>query len=218
MQTRKHEAVPPFLQERNIDPTTTLAYIKTEISAIYTAAKDFDTNNDDILHISQDKYIKLYTAIFDYFRRLKTPSTPLSLTDKGRIIFQYLDCEIRVFCKDVRDIIFTVEAEREDMSVTCARKVLMKFARLASLVRNLMSTWDRHWVRREWLEKKIQSANVEELHKAIWKEEVLEKGMEGVVDAVAILREAKGDMTEYDAALVKDVVKGLSGLGVTLDN
>lgn len=117
------------------------------------------------------------------------------------------------------------KAEREDMSVTFARKVLMKyrncysrFARLASLVRNLMSTCDRHWVRREWLEKKIQSANVEELHRSIWKEEVLEKGMEGVVDAVAILRGTKGDMTEYDSVLVKDVVKGLSGLGVTLDS
>lgn len=112
------------------------------------------------------------------------------------------------------------------MSVTSARKVLMKyrncysrFARLAALVRNLLGFWDRHWIRRNWDEKKISVSSVEELHKVLWKEEGLEKiGLGELTDAVTILRGTKGDMTDYDLALVKDVVKGLSGLGVTLDS
>jgi hypothetical protein len=39
-----------------------------------------------------------------------------------------------------------------------------------------------------------------------------------LVDAVAVLRGAEGGMTDYDLALVKDVVKSLSVLDLTLES
>jgi hypothetical protein len=38
------------------------------------------------------------------------------------------------------------------------------------------------------------------------------------VDAVAVLRETEGGVSEYDLALVKDVVKALSVLDLTLES
>lgn len=225
MQTRKHEAIPPFLQQKPIDPTAKLVYIKTEISAIYTAAKDSYTNDDQALNIDHDKYIELYTAVHDFCTTIvqRSKAQPGDANAEFRNLYQYLVDEIKGYCIDVRGNIFSVDDNAMDENA--ARKVLTiysshhrKFIKLSSLLRNLLGFWDRYWIRREWLEKKIQVASVEELHKVIWKAEVLEKGMEGVADAVAILSETKGDMTEYDAVLVKDVVKGLSGLGVTLDS
>jgi hypothetical protein len=217
--------IPPFLQERNTDPTTTLACIKTEISNIYTAAKTSDINDDQPLDIDHDKYIKLYTAVFDYTKVARKPSPLPSVTERGELLYQYLSSEIRAYCININHrtrIVASLEVNRDAIF---ARKLLLwylahyrRFLKLSSLVRNLLGFWDRHWIRREWLEKKISVGSVGELHRSIWKEEVLEKGMGGVVDAVGILREMKGDMTDYDLALVKDVVKGLSGLGVTLDS
>ena len=73
-------------------------------------------------------------------------------------------------------------------------------------------------MRHQWALRKIKIASVEELHKMVWKEEVLEKeGLEVVVvDAIAVLRKSGGGMAEYDSVLVKDVVESLSGLGITL--
>lgn len=82
-------------------------------------------------------------------------------------------------------------------------------------------------MRSEYGLKKIQVASVEDLHKAIWKEEVLgvdaknkeeKKGLADLTDAVAVLRATEGGMIEYDSVLVRDVVKGLSGLSVTLES
>jgi hypothetical protein len=143
-----------------------------------------------------------------------------------RDLYQYLGSEIRAYCEYTRDHMLGVNNDEMDIDESSARKMLTtylsqyrKFLKLASLARNLLGFWDRHWIRREWLEKKIQSASVEELHRTLWKEEVLEKkGLERVVDAVGVLRETQGGMTEYDLVLVRDIVKGLSGSGVTLES
>jgi len=81
-------------------------------------------------------------------------------------------------------------------------------------------------MRREWSEKKIAVASVEDLHRAIWKEEILDsdtknslskKGLEKLANAVAVLRESEGGISDYDLALVKDVSKSLSVLELTLE-
>ncbi|KAH0284244.1 hypothetical protein KCU62_g8439, partial [Aureobasidium sp. EXF-3399] len=77
MQTRKDEAIPSFLRETPMDTPSTLGYIKTQISAIYTAAVKIPDSDDDkdeqALHIDHDTYARIYTAVFDYTR----------LSDKG---------------------------------------------------------------------------------------------------------------------------------------
>jgi hypothetical protein len=220
------QAIPPFLQQRPVNPTTTLTYIQTQLSAIYTAAKT-SNNDDQIPHLSHDTYSKIYTAVFDYLTKSRESAWVL-----GGAIYQSLHSEIQNYCKHIRDNIFGTE--NGDTDIATARKLLglymssyRTFAKVSSLVRGLVRFWDRHWMRREYGLRKIRVASVEELHNTIWKEEVLgvkaegmleKKGLGEVADAVAVLRQTKGGMTDYDSVLVKDIAKGLSGLGVTLDS
>jgi hypothetical protein len=120
------------------------------------------------------------------------------------------------------------------MDVIAARKTLATymsyyrtFEKVSSLVRSLVRFWDRHCLLREWDLKKVRVSSVENLHHALWKEEVLgvgagnsleKKGLEELVDAVAVLRETEGGMSDYDLTLVKDVVKSLSVLDLTLES
>jgi hypothetical protein len=225
-------AIPPFLQENHIDPSTTLAYIQTEISNIYSAAKALD-NDDAALQIEHDRYIKIYTAVFDFCKTAMQTSNSQPPAENGQILYRWLTSEIRNYCKHIRNDTFGIASDGE-MDVIAARKILTtylschgRFAKLSSLVKGLLGPWDRHWMRREWSEKKIQVASIEELHRAVWKEEILDidpknslskKGLEEVTDAVAVLREAEGGVAEYDLALVKDVVKSLSVLDLTLES
>jgi len=226
MQTRKDEAIPAFLREIPMDPTSTLEYIKAQISSIYTAAKTSNINDETALHIDHDTYAKIYTAVFDYTRVSDNgPKTQQSPAARGEIIFQHLSAEIKAYCQYIRGQILSVD-NNEVVHEISARKVLKmymscygRFSKLSVLVKNLLGFWNRHWVRRQWDNKKIKARSVEELHKMTWEEEVLEqKGLEEVTDAVAVLRELDGGMSDYDSALVKDVVKSLSGLGVTLES
>jgi hypothetical protein len=225
-------AIPPFLQENHIDPSTTLAYIQTEISNIYSAAKALD-NDDAALQIEHDRYIKIYTAVFDFCKTAMQTSNSQPPAENGQILYRWLTSEIRNYCKHIRNDTFGIASDGE-MDVIAARKILTtylschgRFAKLSSLVKGLLGPWDRHWMRREWSVKKIQVASIEELHRAVWKEEILDidpknslskKGLEEVTDAVAVLREAEGGVAEYDLALVKDVVNSLSVLDLTLES
>jgi len=214
-----------------MDPTSTLEYIKTQLSSIYTAAAktpgpDNDDNDERALHIDHDTYAKIYTAVFDYTRISdKGPITQQSPAVRGEILFRHLFAEIEAYCQYIRGQIFGVD-NNEVVGEIRARKSLNmymscygRFCKLSVLVKNLLGFWNRHWVRRQWDNKKIKARSVEELHKMTWEEEVLEqKGLEEVTGAVAVLRELDGGMSDYDSALVKDVVKSLSGLGVTLEN
>jgi hypothetical protein len=82
-------------------------------------------------------------------------------------------------------------------------------------------------MRRESDEKKIPVASIQDLHRVVWKEEILDidaknslskKGLEQVTDAVAILKEIERGVSDYDLALVKDVSKSLTVLDLTLES
>lgn len=202
-----------------MDPTSTLEYIKTQISNIYTAAKTSSINDEQALYIDHVRYSKLYTAVHNY-----CTSSHKSKSSGYSSLYRSLVTEVQNYCIYIRDMIFSVSTEGMDGSIA-ARKVLVtymacyrRFVKVAALVRGIVRVWDRHWVRQQWDNKEIQVRSVEGLHKMIWKEEVLEKkGLEEVTDAVAVLEKSDGDMSEYDLALVKDVVKSLFGLDVTLE-
>jgi hypothetical protein len=222
-------AIPPFLQEFPIDPTTTLAYIQTEISSIYSAAKTSSNDNDQALHINHDRYIEIYNAVYNFCKESK--SRPPA--NNVEILYRWLASEIRSFCKSTRGNALGLDSD-DEMDPVSARKMLTTymachrtFTKLTSLVRGLVRFWDRHWMRREWSEKKIPVASVEDLHRAIWKEEILDidaknslskKGLEKLVDAVAVLRGSEDGMSNHDLTLVKDVSKSLSVLDLTLES
>jgi hypothetical protein len=157
----------------------------------------------------------------------KNKSKPVGWAVNNRDLYDFLDSEIQNYCRYIRGN--NLEVDSDGVDVIGARKTLTTylscfrtFEKLASLVRSLVRFWDRHWMRREWHEKKIRVASVEDLHRTLWKEEVLEidakKRLEELVDAVAVLRETEGGVSEYDLALVKDVVKALSVLDLTLES
>jgi hypothetical protein len=226
---KEDQAIPPFLQNNPIDPTTTLAYIQTEISSIYSAANTSNNDIDQALHIDHDRYIEIYTAVYNFCKDSKSQPPAKNV----EVLYRWLASEIRSYCKHIRGNALCIDCDA-GMDVIAARKTLTRymtcqrrFTKLSSLVRNLLGFWDRHWMRREFAEKKIPVASVVDLHKAVWKEEILDidaknssskKGLEQVTDAVAVLKETEGGMSDYDLALVKDVSKSLSVLDLTLDS
>lgn len=213
-------------------PTVTLTDIKTQISSIYIAARDTDA----ICQLSHAEYIQLYTNICDYGMAAKAKHSDV-WERQGRTLFTWLDLEIRTHTRSIRDSVFDVESEELDgvtAATDVAREVLNKYAacyagfeKLSSLVGNLLGFWDRHWVRRERDEKKINVGSVREMHVRIWKEEVLRiadggsegdgNGMKRLADTITRLRETEGGVSESDEKLVRHVVDGLSGLGVMIE-
>lgn len=155
----------------------------------------------------------------------------------------WLDGEIRAHTSIIRDRIFDTDTGKEgggveegrgvDAAKDTARAMLNKyteaytqFEKLASLVGNLLGFWDRHWLRREWIEKKTRVADVREMHARVWKEEVLgvrdggegrEDGVERLVNGVTNLRGTEGSVSKSDEGLIKDVLESLSSLGVGLE-
>jgi hypothetical protein len=227
-------AIPPFLQNNPIDPTTTLAYIQTEISNIYSAAKTSSNNNDDqVFKINNDKYIEIYTAVTQFGALGMQRSKSQPPAENGEVLYRWLTSEIRSYCKHIRINALGIDSN-DEMDVVAARKILTtymachcRFTKLSSLVRNLLGFWDRHWMRRESDEKKIPVASIQDLHRVVWKEEILDidaknslskKGLEQVTDAVAILKEIERGVSDYDLALVKDVSKSLTVLDLTLES
>ena len=141
-----------------------------------------------------------------------------------------LEKEVRNYCHGVRSYIFITDNDEEGDPARRLLKAYMtqynKFAHLSNLVKNLMQVLERHWIRREIDEKKKNVYLIEDLNKMIWRQEVLQvsantvptkQGLGEVADAVTELREKSGGTAEYDLKLVKNVVKSLSSLGLTLD-
>lgn len=88
-----------------------------------------------------------------------------------------------------------------------------------------MQCWERHWLRRVKDEKKISVGSIEELHKLVWRQEVLESNardsvsktvLEELHTAMAVLEETRYGTREDDLGIVKDVVQSLSCIGFTI--
>lgn len=218
--------VPIFLQDTPTDPVATLAYIQSQITAIYSTASAYQ-QDENALKLDHDTYIKIYTAIHSYCTATKSPKGSLS----GEDLYRYLEEEVRNYCHVVRSYIFITDNDEEGDSARRLLKAYMtqynKFAHLSNLVKNLMQVLERHWVRREIDEKKKNVYLIEDLNKMVWRKQVLQvgadtaptkQGLGEVADAVTELRERSGGMAEYDSKLVKDVVRSLSFLGLTLDD
>ncbi|THY34677.1 Cullin repeat-containing protein [Aureobasidium pullulans] len=217
--------VPIFLRNTPTDPVATLAYIQSQITAIYSTASA-EQQDDNAPKLDHDTYINIYTAIHSYCTATKSPKGSLS----GEDLYRYLEKEVRNYCHGVRSYIFITDNDEEGDPARTLLEVYMtqynKFAHLSSLVKNLMQVLERHWIRREIDEKKKNVYLIEDLNKMIWRQEVLQvsantvptkQGLGEVADAVTELREKSGGTAEYDLKLVKNVVKSLSSLGLTLD-
>jgi len=217
---------------RSPKPTVTLADIQNQFSSIYTAARDTNT----VPQMSQTEYLEIYTSVCNFGMASKAKKTD-AWNRQGKALFTWLDAEIRTHTRIVRDDIFGVEGLGADGSVTftsdAAREVLNKYVEghagfegLSSLVGNLLGSWDRHWLRREWHEKKTRVANVKDMHRLIWKEEVLGLGDGSAVegnrvkrlgDAMTKLKGLEGAVEELDEKCITDIRKSLSDLGVILE-
>ncbi|TIA33691.1 Cullin repeat-containing protein [Aureobasidium pullulans] len=214
--------VPIFLRNTPTDPVATLAYIQSQITAIYSTASA-EQQDDNAPKLDHDTYINIYTAIHSYCTATKSP--------KGEDLYRYLEKEVRNYCHGVRSYIFITDNDEEGDPARRLLKAYMtqynKFAHLSNLVKNLMQVLERHWIRREIDERKKNVYLIEDLNKMIWRQEVLQvsantvptkQGLGEVADAVTELREKGGGTAEYDLKLVKNVVKSLSSLGLTLDD
>jgi len=186
--------------------------------------------------MNQTEYLEIYTSVCNFGMASKAKKTD-AWNRQGKVLFTWLDAEIRTHTRIVRDDVFGMGGLGGNGSVVftreAAREVLNKyvecyagFERLSSLVGNLLGFWDRHWLRREWHEKKTRVANVKDMHRLVWKEEVLGvgdgsavegNGLKRLGNAMTKSRGMEGAVEELDEEFITDVRKSLSNLGVILE-
>lgn len=212
-------------QSTTRDPLIILKYIESEIFSLYTAASTKPTDETPP-HLARSKYLDIYTAIHDYDLATKKRDSPVS----GEYLYHWLGSQMRDYCTSTRGYIFRGQHDDNDASssrhlLTTYLSCYRKFGRLATLVANLMQCWERHWLRRVKDEKKISVGSIEELHKLVWRQEVLESNardsvsktvLEELHTAMAVLEETRYGTREDDLGIVKDVVQSLSCIGFTI--
>ncbi|CAD0087133.1 unnamed protein product [Aureobasidium mustum] len=208
-------------QSTTRDPLTLLKYIESEISSLYTSASAKPTDETPP-HLARSKYLDIHTAIHDFDLATKKRDSAIS----GEYLYHWLGSQMRDYCTSMRGYIFRDQHDDNDASssrnlLTAYLSCYRKFGRLAILVANLMQCWERHWLRRAKDEKKISVGSIEELHKLVWRQEVLEsiardsvskKVLEELHTAMEVLEETRYGTREGDLRIVKDVVQSLSCL------
>lgn len=217
----------PSREETQANPALLLAWIQSRIHNIYSVTKDLEPDSQSIT-ISTSAYAKLYSAVVNYC--IVTKAGPHRGNLKQGDLYLSMEREIRAYCSGIRYAIFTNKTQ--DLDIDAAERLLQtyvvqwdRFVKLARLVKNLLRFLERHWIRREIVEKKKDRYMIEDLHKRAWKEETLQikkdgpssRELQALTDAAVMLREKAGGFTVKETDLVQSVVNALSSIDLTFD-
>lgn len=150
------------------------------------------------------------------------PGGPLD----GEDLYRGLKDEIKTHCSQVQTLI---SASRDSAEADDASQIIEEYlahwqmlARLAALVKNLMQPLERDWVTRSISEKRKGIVLIVDLHTLIWKQEILEVGVDSTDAAYGSKLErslktlqAQGeDGSESDKDLAETFVESLESIGV----
>ncbi|KAK6006163.1 hypothetical protein QM012_006573 [Aureobasidium pullulans] len=217
----------PSIQETRADPASTLAWIQTRIHNIYSATKHLEPDSQSIT-ISASAYAELYGAATNYCAVTKAKPHKGGLM--GEDLYYSIEREIRAYCSDIRQAIFTkwIQDMHRDVAERLLKMYMLqwdRFTKLAKLVSNLCRSLERHWIRREISEKKRDRYKIEDLHRKVWKEEILQvkqdeplsRELQALRGAAIMLRDKAGEMTAEEMDLVQSVASALSSTDLSLD-
>jgi hypothetical protein len=214
---------------------TTLAWLKTNITAIYLAGRATPVQ-DEAPKVAPKVYMDIHSATLDYCEdakvwrqlhsglilNLNSPNGPEMWPTAD--LYAGLRDTIRAHCVDIRALVFAPE---NSTGVDGARLLIGQYVahwnmmvHLATYVSNLLRYLERTWIKRCIDEGQRDIHTIKDLHTMIWKEEVLRVGVPGTeetirteMDRAAVLLQSQGEGgIEGDKELAEKFLESLRAL------
>ncbi|KAM0718418.1 hypothetical protein Q7P37_005488 [Cladosporium fusiforme] len=203
---------PPSTEDTKSDLTSTIAWLKTNIAAVYLAARTSQSQGKPP-RLSRGAYLGLYSTTHDYSMATKAARKPPT----GEDLYRCLESEIRTHCQEVRVHAF---AASESLTADSARRVVQQYldqwnglTQLAALVTHLLQPLEREWITRSIAEKRANVNSIKHLHTIVWKDEMFPAGLDSIVSAMEMLQKQGEDGSDGDRALVKQFLQSLRSIG-----
>lgn len=211
---------PPSEKDTKSNPTATLAWMKTTISAIYLAMRT-SSSQDKPPTVTRNAYVDLYSAVHDYCESTKMARESPNCED----LYRFLESEVKTYCTEVQA---RLRDSKADAQVDNARYTIEKylnewhrFTHLAGLVANLLRSLERTWIMRCIDEKRKDLYLIKDLHILVWKTDILQVGIDStgadvgskIARAVAMLQERIESGTESEKALTDGFSESLESIG-----
>jgi len=214
-------STPPSFKDTQADPGATLAWLTESISAIYQTARTTSPSPDKPPALSRSAYLGLYTTSHNYVEISKHAykANPNDLEPlNGQDLYQGLEKIIRSHCAEISARLFNPESRTGDIGAASHAMIQEYLAQyqmltqdLAALIAHLLRHLERVWIQREVDEKRRGVYFIPDLHKMIWKEEiVLQVGANSTTAVGATIR------SELDKAL-RTLMQGQGEDGVESD-
>ena len=173
---------PPSTEKKASNCATTLAWLKTNIATIYSAGRAA-SSQDHPPTLARSAYLDMYSTVHSFCMDAKQRSPPGGPLD-GENLYRGLRDEIKTHCSEVRTLLL---ASRNSAEADDARRIIEDYlahwqmlARLAALAKNLMQPLERDWIVRSMSEKRRGIVLVVDLHTAVWKQEIIEVGVDSI--------------------------------------
>jgi hypothetical protein len=215
---------PPLTDRKASNCAETLAWLKINIATIYSAGRAA-SSQDHPPTLARSAYLDMYSTVHGFCMDAKQRSPPGGPLD-GENLYRGLKDEIMSHCSEVRTLLL---ASRNSAEADDARQIIEDYlahwqmlARLAVLVKNLMQPLERDWIVRSMSEKRRGIVLIVDLHTVVWKQEILEVGVDSteaatgseLERALKTLQAQGGDGRESDKDLAERFVESLKSIGV----
>ena len=185
---------PPKTGDKTADLAVTLAWLETNITAIYLAGRTTPFEEGPP-KVAIKIYLDIHSATLDYCEgsnQSRRPRATYNLNSPQRNhpegwatadLYISLRDTIRTHCVDIRTRLFAPE---NSAGVDGARRLIGEYVahwnmmvNLSSYVSNLLRYLERKWIKRCMDEGLPDIHMIKDLHSMIWKEEVLHVGVPG---------------------------------------
>jgi hypothetical protein len=219
---------PPSTKDTKSDPAATLAWLKTNLATIYTAGRTTPAQGE-LPTLARGAYLDMYSTVHNYC--MVTKAAPRSqqkdFLTPGHL-YRGLRDAIATHCSEIRVLLVDSESST-GVDVDGARRMIGNylaqqevFTQLADLISHLLRSLDKEWITREISEKKKDMHLIKDLHTVVWKNEILQVGVDSseeacgskIAAAMATLQKQGEDGAEGDDDLVGRFLESLKAMGV----
>jgi hypothetical protein len=218
----------PSTKDTKSDPAATLAWLKTNITTVYTTGRTTPAQ-DELPTLARSTYLDMYSTVHDYC--MVTKAAPRSqqkdFLTPGHLYYVLRDA-IVAHCSEVRSRLVDSKSSKGD-DFDRARRMIgdylaqqERFTQLADLISHLLRSLDKDWITREISEKKKNTHLIKDLHTVVWKNEILQVGVDSaeagcgskIAMAMATLQKQDEGAVEGDNDLVKRFLESLKTMSV----
>jgi len=215
---------PPSTEEKASNCAATLAWLRTSIATIYSAGRAASSQGHPPT-LSRSAYLDIYSTVHSFCmdaKQRRSAGGPLT----GEDLYRGLRDEIKTHCSQVQALLL---ASKDSDDADDARHIIREYlthwqmlARLAALVKNLLQPLERDWISRSISERRKGIVLITELHTVVWKQEILEVGVDSteatvgskLEGAMKILQAQGEDGSESDKNLAERSMESLKNIGV----